>query len=184
MSCSPELPFDDSDNLLTGSASADVESSPYAGGEPLPVCVEGLAGSSNVTLLLLPEAVLSDMVFLRSFFSSLSFFVTILAGSSGYTSIDDFARPGKRTLDFFLLGFETLISIVGAVVIISGAELFMLARKPSTRTVRSYDEEGEALLVESCCSQHEASLWQITEDRKHVEISTLRIVGVSATRRV
>jgi len=89
------------------------DSSPYAGGE----LVDGRLGSSKVTLLLLPEAALSEKVFLRSRLSAcVTFNVSSLGGS-----IDVFVRPGRRTLDFFLNGFGTFISMVGAVVIISGA---------------------------------------------------------------
>ena len=113
--CSPELPSDleDSERRLTGIAKVEVASSPYAGGE----LVDGRSGSSKVTLLLLPDGAVSDMVFLRSFFS---FCVTFNVSSWG-GSIDIFVRPGNRTLDFFFAGFGMFISMVGAVVIISGA---------------------------------------------------------------
>jgi hypothetical protein len=113
--CSPELPSDleDSERRLTGIAKVEVASSPYAGGE----LVDGRSGSSKVTLLLLPDGAVSVMVFLRSFFS---FCVTFNVSSLG-ASIDIFVRPGNRTLDFFFAGFGMFISMVGAVVIISGA---------------------------------------------------------------
>lgn len=113
--CSPELPsdLDDSDRRLTGIAKVEVASSPYAGGE----LVDGRSGSSKVTLPLVPEGAVSDMVFLRSFFSFCESFNACSRGAS----IDIFARPGSRTLDFFFAGFCIFISMVGAVVIISGA---------------------------------------------------------------
>lgn len=114
---SPELPSDleDSDNLFTGSAKVDEASSPYAGGK-FP-CVTGLSGSSKVTLALLPDGAVSDMVFLLSFLS----FLVSFAGASRGISVENFPRPGNLTLDFFFVGWALLISIVGAVVIISGA---------------------------------------------------------------
>lgn len=121
---SPELPSDleDSDRRLIGRAKVELASSPYAGGKlplPLPaVCVEGRGGSSKVTLLLLPEGALSDIVFLLSFFS---FFETF-KGSSAVESKELFVRPDNRILDFFFGCFVTFMSIVGAVVMISGAE--------------------------------------------------------------
>lgn len=112
---------------MIGRAKVELLSSPYAGGEPLAVCVEGRVGSSKVTLLLLPDAALSDMVFLRSFFSLFSVLRVGLSGSSGYVSNDDFVRPGNFTLDFFFAGFVTLISMVGAVVMISGAKWILVS---------------------------------------------------------
>ena len=118
---SPELPSDreDSDSRLTGSAKDVVASSPYAGGEPPPVVI-GRSGSSKVTLLLVPEGPLSDMVFRRSLFSFLASFLSF-TDSTGWLSVAVLARPGSRTLDFRFVGLAAITSIVGAVVMISGA---------------------------------------------------------------
>lgn len=128
--CSPELASDleDSESLFTGRANAEDASSPYAGGEPPLPWVIGRFGSSKVTrdLLLGPD---SDIVFLRSFFESNSISDVSSGcdgGSSGcfarllFTTVD-LVRPGSLTRDFFLLGRPPLKSMVGAVVIISGA---------------------------------------------------------------
>jgi hypothetical protein len=55
------------------------------------------------------------MVFLRSFLSGL----VLMIGSSG-TSVEVLLRP-IRILDFFLVGRMAFTSIVGAVMMISGA---------------------------------------------------------------
>jgi hypothetical protein len=118
--CSPELPSDleDSDSRFTGKARVELASSPYAGGE-CPTCVWGRSGSSNVTLPLLPEGAVSDIVFLLSFFSFLVTLNGIGASSVGGVSEEVFARLVIFILDF-LTGLAALISIVGAVVMISG----------------------------------------------------------------
>lgn len=119
---SPELPSDleDSDNRFTGRAKVELASSPYAGGEGAP-CVAGRSGSSNVTRHFVPEGADSVIVFLRSFLSVL---VTLREEGfswSWLSSVEVFDRPGIFIRDFFFVGFSALISIVGAVVIISGA---------------------------------------------------------------
>lgn len=117
---SPELPSDleDSDSLLTGKARVECASSPYAGGE-CPTCVCGRSGSSKVTLPFVPDGAVSVIVFLLSFFV-----ILIDLGTSRGVSIgaeEDLARLVIAILDFFLIGLLELMSIVGAVVIISGA---------------------------------------------------------------
>lgn len=129
--CSPELASDleDSESLFTGRANAEDASSPYAGGEPPLPWVIGRFGSSKVTRLLLlgPD---SDMVFLRSFLESISM-SDVSSGCDGggcscgfarllFTAVD-LVRPGSLTRDFFFIGRPPLKSMVGAVVIISGA---------------------------------------------------------------
>lgn len=108
---------------MIGSAKVEFPSSSYAGGEP-PTWVTGRSGSSNVTLPFVPDGADSDIVFLRSFFS---FFVAFDgSGSSGWLSmVEVLARPGSLTLDFFFVGRVALTSIVGAVVIISGASIWL-----------------------------------------------------------
>jgi len=80
-----------------------------------------------VTRLLIPEGTVSLIVFLLSFFS---FFETN-AGStfsgcsfcSGWISVEEvFDRPGSLILVLFLVDRIVFISIVGAVVMISGAK--------------------------------------------------------------
>ncbi len=103
---------------MTGRAKVELTSSPYAGGE---LKVDGRSGSSNVTRLLFPA--LSDIVLRRSF---LSLFIVRLDGINGISwrvvSVEVFDRFDSFTLDFFT-GSMPLASIVGAVVIISGAIL-------------------------------------------------------------
>jgi hypothetical protein len=69
----------------------------------------------KVTRLRLPDGKLSVIVFLLSFF-------TRRKGSSSLDAVvsGDFIRPGSLSLDFLFASLPS-VSIVGAVVIISGA---------------------------------------------------------------
>lgn len=81
----------------------------------------GLAGSSKVTRLLLPDGPLSDIVFLLSLFS---FFATCKVSSVAGVLV----RPGIIILVFFFAGGVALTSRVGAVVMISGAGRPLVSR--------------------------------------------------------
>lgn len=137
-----------------GSAKVEFPSSPYAGGEP-PTWVTGRSGSSNVTLPFVPDGADSDIVFLRSFFS---FFVAFDGtGSSGWLSmVEVLARPGSLTLDFFFVGRVALTSIVGAVVIISGAGIWLgmqLKGKELVHTLRDRRGISISASLHASCNQ-------------------------------